>query len=544
MPAIPRDVDSGTPEAGTSGTPAPDDHKHVLANLGVATAKIANLAVTNAKIANATIDLTTKATYVPVNKAGDTMSGSLGIGIASPRERLEVTGGIRLGQAPTTFTTLSAAMNATQTTATVVSTSGYNARGTLLIDSEAMTYTGTTATSFTGLTRGALGTTAATHSSGATVKNYLLTAIATSTTPRMVITGDGSVGIGTTRPGGTVGSYGTHTKLDIVSSSTQGWLRLASGVTGEDVAGVWLHPYDFANAGWIMGTNNDGKLRLGYGSGADEGSAVTNAKDGLSGITIETDGTVKVGTKLKLLNEGREIIGTHDATSMKVDINPVMRTEGMIKVQVGGAPGNPINVPADYCRGIEVGGYVTGETFDAIHVSLETWQNDPNEVGCFIGGLTSHGSAGITMQHQRAIIASDAPSGGRATGIDSELQIYNSPPSDYNFCYLARSTGDQPVRTAFKAWPAGREGGPNPGFVNVLDCTGVPLQSAAIVLSENMAIQFQGMDVPWPQRATVIKYRSAGSAPNVTTDRLEFIIHNTVYGYLDSTGFHNANYSG
>lgn len=42
MPAIPRDVDSGTPEAGTSGTPAPDDHKHVLANLGVENVKIAN----------------------------------------------------------------------------------------------------------------------------------------------------------------------------------------------------------------------------------------------------------------------------------------------------------------------------------------------------------------------------------------------------------------------------------------------------------------------------------------------------------------------
>lgn len=97
MAAIPRNVDSGTPEAGSSSIPAPDDHKHVLANLGVATAKIADLAVTNAKIANravttlkisdgvitnikianGTIDLTTKATYIAVNKGGDTMTGDL-----------------------------------------------------------------------------------------------------------------------------------------------------------------------------------------------------------------------------------------------------------------------------------------------------------------------------------------------------------------------------------------------------------------------------------------------------------------------------------
>ena len=44
-----------------------------------------------------------------------------------------------------------------------------------------------------------------------------------------------------------------------------------------------------------MGTNNNGKLRLGYGSGASEEAAVTSAKDGSSGITIQTDGNVGRG---------------------------------------------------------------------------------------------------------------------------------------------------------------------------------------------------------------------------------------------------------
>lgn len=537
MPAIPRDVDSGTPEAGTSGTPAPDDHKHVLA-----------------------------------------------------------AGGVRLGQAPTIFTTLSAAMDATQTTATVVSTAGYPSPGTLLIDSEAMTYTGITATSFTGLTRGALGTTAASHSSGAIVKNYLLIALSTSTTPRMVITGEGKVGIGTTNPmgklditatgdgtsvlklsterawgfqqestgassalrlrntsgqnkvfnidtngstqwrsatggtkfvkidhstgnvgigtvspGGTMGSYNMHTKLDVVSSSTQAWLRLASGVTGEDETGIWLHPFDFTNAGWMMGTNNDGKLRLGYGSGADEGAAVTNTKDGSSGITIETDGTIKVGTKLKLLNEGREIIGTDDATSMKVDINPVMRTEGMIKVQVGGTPGNPINVPADYCRGIEVGGYVTGETFDAVHVSLDCWQNYPNETGAFIAGITSYSSGAIWGGH----CSLNKSGTGNVVGFQVDI---NNNYGDVGFQhgFIAGSGGTyRAFGSAFHV-PAGSK------WRHILNCTGANLDAAAIVVSKHMLIQLQGMDEGgYPNYTTGIKY-------NPDNDKVEIYKHGTV----------------
>jgi cysteine-rich repeat protein len=73
---------------------------------------------------------------------------------------------------PTTFTTLSAALTATATTASVVSTTGYPTSGVLLVDSENIAYSGVTATSFTGLTRGALGTTAAAHASGATASDY------------------------------------------------------------------------------------------------------------------------------------------------------------------------------------------------------------------------------------------------------------------------------------------------------------------------------------------------------------------------------------
>ena len=75
----------------------------------------------------------------------------------------------------TLVTTLSGSLSNSATTINVVSTTGFAATGTIGIDTEAITYTGTTSTSFTGCTRGAKYPTAtsnslaAAHSSGANV---------------------------------------------------------------------------------------------------------------------------------------------------------------------------------------------------------------------------------------------------------------------------------------------------------------------------------------------------------------------------------------
>ena len=64
---------------------------------------------------------------------------------------------------------LDGAINNSVTTITVDSTTGFPAAGTILIDSELITYTGKTATDFTGCGRGASGTTAVSHLDNATV---------------------------------------------------------------------------------------------------------------------------------------------------------------------------------------------------------------------------------------------------------------------------------------------------------------------------------------------------------------------------------------
>jgi hypothetical protein len=67
-------------------------------------------------------------------------------------------------------TTLNGAISSvTATTITVVSTAGFRTQGRIIIDSEVISYTGTTSTTFTGCTRGEEGTTAATHLTAVTV---------------------------------------------------------------------------------------------------------------------------------------------------------------------------------------------------------------------------------------------------------------------------------------------------------------------------------------------------------------------------------------
>jgi hypothetical protein len=66
-------------------------------------------------------------------------------------------------------TTLTAGINNSVTTIPVVSTANFQNTGVVLIGSELITYTGKTATSFTGCTRGQYNSSAAAHSNGAYV---------------------------------------------------------------------------------------------------------------------------------------------------------------------------------------------------------------------------------------------------------------------------------------------------------------------------------------------------------------------------------------
>jgi hypothetical protein len=81
-------------------------------------------------------------------------------------------GKILLTPAPTDSadtTTLNGGITATDATVTVVSTADFYDEGRFIVDSEVIAYTGKTATTFTGCTRGLENTTAAAHNTAATV---------------------------------------------------------------------------------------------------------------------------------------------------------------------------------------------------------------------------------------------------------------------------------------------------------------------------------------------------------------------------------------
>ena len=95
--------------------------------------------------------------YFPVGPAVETATTGWGLGSW---------GGQQQGQ----FTsTLSSGINASVTSLTLASSSSFASSGTVQIGTELITYTGNSGGTLSGLTRGATGTTAAIHSSGATV---------------------------------------------------------------------------------------------------------------------------------------------------------------------------------------------------------------------------------------------------------------------------------------------------------------------------------------------------------------------------------------
>jgi len=95
--------------------------------------------------------------YYPVGPAVEVASTGFGLGSWS-------------GQQAGQFTsTLSSALNSSATSLTMASSSSFPSTGTVIIGSELITYTGNSSGTLSGLTRGASGTTAASHSSGATV---------------------------------------------------------------------------------------------------------------------------------------------------------------------------------------------------------------------------------------------------------------------------------------------------------------------------------------------------------------------------------------
>jgi hypothetical protein len=159
------------------------------------------------------------------------------------------------------FTSSTAALTTTSTTVSVVSTSGFTATGSILIETEVISYTGVTATTFTGCTRAASGTVAAAHVTALGVSQYT-TGVTINCTSASVFAASGVIYIGsegisysgktgTSFTGCTRAANGTtpsaHASADLISqfaSTATGWGSAAT--TG---IGIQLRLWSQSNYG-------------------------------------------------------------------------------------------------------------------------------------------------------------------------------------------------------------------------------------------------------------------------------------------------------
>jgi len=273
-------------------------------------------------------------------------------------------------------TTLNGDVDSSSTTITVVSTAGFSTSGLIGIDSEVITYTGITSTTFTGCTRGALGTTQATHTSGSWVvapRTYLSSNIDSSTTtitvgsttgfpPSGEITIESEriryTGITSTTFTGCTRGYNatTHNSGVAVSIPTNMSVRVKR--TPDDANfGVTYTTYDMATTGysyvtmviwknnpacfWGQGSNN--YIRWCYYDGSNWSSPVsiasTNA-DSLYSVAVTSDNNIHLvwrrgswGNPDNLFYRKCDSSGTWDASPTTLSTNvgddgPSITTDG------------------------------------------------------------------------------------------------------------------------------------------------------------------------------------------------------------------------
>lgn len=130
-------------------------------------------------------------------------------------------------------TTLSDNISQSVTTINVVSTTGFSSTGAFIVDAEVITYTGITATSFTGCTRGAAGTANVSHLSGAYVGGAQV-GVANTPTLLQINTTDLSNGVS------------LNTSTNQISFAVGGTYNISfsvqvfNGTTGQDLSAFWF----------------------------------------------------------------------------------------------------------------------------------------------------------------------------------------------------------------------------------------------------------------------------------------------------------------
>ena len=207
---------------------------------------------------------------------------------------------------------LAADLTSTDTTVSVASTATLSSSGSVRIDSEIISYSGKTATTLTGCTRGTSGTTAATHTASAGVIQYSTVTINV-TDATSFATAPGTIAID-----GEVIYYGGKT-----TTSFTGCIRGYSGYVINHLDGATVSQYSSSATGWGVASSGVGvgqQLRLWSQSNYGE-NLIFNPRGGAM-YYWDVDANVNTFNRATVMKAGDYIPGsvsiTYDSTTPSV----------------------------------------------------------------------------------------------------------------------------------------------------------------------------------------------------------------------------------
>ncbi len=256
-------------------------------------------------------------------------------------------------------TTLSSTVNAAVTTWSVASTTGFLNHGVLYCESEIVYYSGKTSNSFTGITRGTGGTTAASHTSGKTI--YQPIAGLTNVTAVFVEDANDFVQLAIKNK-----NSGTGASTDLIAYASNGdndsgWIDL--GITGEN----------FDDPSFGVTGRDDGYIFMSAPAGTPGNGDLFISTDGTgqqNDIVFSTGGFADDSfERMRII--GTDRVGAPAGVEIYIPTTSTSTSTGALRVQGGvGIQGN-LNVGGNFnlVGNITIGG--TGSTTSTSTLVIE-----------------------------------------------------------------------------------------------------------------------------------------------------------------------------